>query len=228
MSDSQPTRPSTRLSTKPSTRPWAPFLVFEGLDGSGKSTLIQSLAAEINLKNLEFVITREPGGTPMAEEIRNLLLRTDHESPEPATELLLYAASRAQHVACVIQPALSRGDWVLCDRFSPSTVAFQSFARGLARKDIDWLNAFAEQGTEPDLVILLDLSIEESRRRQSGRAAADRMEKEKAAFHEAVRQGYLAQAKERPQSWLVLDARETPEALKAKVVAELERRGWLV
>jgi dTMP kinase len=215
------------MPDSPSTRRSSQFLVFEGLDGSGKSTLIRSLAAELQLKNLDFVITREPGGTPMAEEIRNLLLRTDQESPEPATELLLYAASRAQHVARVIQPALARGAWVLCDRFSPSTVAFQSFARGLPRKEIDWLNGFAQQGTEPDLVILLDLSIEESRLRQAGRAAADRMENEKAEFHEAVRQGYLVQATEHPQSWLVLDARETPEILKAKIMTELGARGWL-
>lgn len=205
------------------------FLVFEGLDGSGKSTLIRGVEAELALRSRASKLTREPGGTPLAEEIRRLLLRTEAEAPVPGTELLLYAASRAQHVARVIQPALGSGEWVLCDRFSASSVAFQCFARGLSRTDVDWLNAFAQAGTEPDLTILLDLTVAESRRRQSNRQELqDRMESEAETFHEAVRQGYLAQAKERPDRWLVLDASAKPEELLAKVIRELEARQWLV
>lgn len=216
-----------------------PFLVFEGLDGSGKSTLIQLLASELASRGFGVTLTREPGGTPLAEEIRRLLLRTDAESPVAATELLLYAASRAQHVAQVIAPALKRGEWVMCDRFSASTVAFQCFARGLSRPDVDWLNTFAQQGLQPSLTILLDVSVEESRRRQAGREyepskpeasgcpGGDRMEQESLDFHAAVRRGYHEQVKEQPTSWLVLDAAQTSEQMKNQVLKELERRGWL-
>lgn len=225
--------PGSRLSSpaphQKSSR--APFLVFEGLDGSGKSTLIQFLTQEIAACGHKFTLTREPGGTPLAEEIRHLLLRTEKESPVAPTELLLYAASRAQHVAKVIRPAIENGIWVICDRFTASTVAFQCFARGLSRSDTDWLNQFAIQGTSPDLTILLDISVEESARRQTGRVSGgqskDRMESEPSTFHESVRQGYLAQAKESPAAWLVLDARQTPEQLRDEVLRNLKERGWL-
>jgi dTMP kinase len=218
-------------------RPPAAFLVFEGLDGSGKSTLIQKLSIELKSRGRGFRLTREPGGTPLAEDIRRLLLRTDAEVPVAATELLLYAASRAQHVAHVIKPTLEAGEWVLCDRFIASSVAFQCFARGLPRKDVDWLNTFACQGVKPDLTILLDLTVEQSRKRQERRQGAgqqpddpkgDRMERESIAFHENVRRGYLEQAKEDPKAWLVLDANQTPDEMKARVLTELEARGWLV
>lgn len=207
------------------------FLVFEGLDGSGKSTLIRGLNEELQRSGRRAVLTREPGGTPLAEDIRKLLLRTDHEVPVAATELLLYAASRAQHVAGVIQPALARGEWILCDRFSASSVSFQAFARGLDRGNVDWLNTFAQQGTEPDLNILVDVTVEESERRQASRQSggqkADRMESEKRSFHENVRRGYLTQAKERPERWLVLDGTLAPAALKDALIAKLKERGWL-
>ena len=206
------------------------FLVFEGLDGAGKSTLIQAVKTEVQRRGHGLVLSREPGGTPLAEDIRKLLLRTDHEAPVPATELLLYAASRAQHVAIVIKPALEKGEWVLCDRFTASSVAFQCFARGLSRPDTDWLNTFAKQGAEPDLTILLDLTVAESRRRQGGadrQREADRMERENETFHENVRRGYLEQAKESPSSWLVLDAGEKPDVLARQVIEALEARKWL-
>jgi dTMP kinase len=207
------------------------FIVFEGLDGSGKSTLISGLDQELKARGQRFRVTREPGGTPLAEDIRRLLLRTDGEVPVAATEMLLYAGSRAQHVAGVIQPALKNGEWVLCDRFSASSVSFQSFARGVDRKTVDWLNIFAQQGTEPDLYVLIDVTVEESERRQANRQStgqkADRMESEKRSFHEKVRQGYLAQAKESPARWLVLDGTLPPADLKNKLVQSLKERGWL-
>ena len=210
----------------------ARFLVFEGLDGSGKSTLIQGLSNELSARSLTFILAREPGGTPLAEDIRQLLLRTDGEAPVAATELLLYSASRAQHVAKVIRPSLEKGQWVLCDRFAASMVAFQCFARKLPREKIDWLNDYAKQGVEPHLTILLDLTVEESQKRQTQRLlgtslTGDRMEKEAVDFHEAVRQGFLAQAKENPSAWLVLDATADPVVLKRQVLAELEKRQWL-
>ena len=207
------------------------FIVFEGLDGSGKSTLIRGLEQELSARGKHLKLTREPGVTPLAEEIRKLLLRTDAEVPVPATELLLYAASRAQHVAGVIQPALKKGEWVLCDRFSASSVSFQSFARGVDRKSVDWLNTFAQQSVAPDLTVLVDVTVEESERRQTTRQGtgqkADRMESEKREFHENVRRGYLTQAKESPANWLVLDGTHSPDQLRDELIEVLETRGWL-
>ncbi len=205
------------------------FIAFEGLDGSGKSTLIQAVSAELERRRKTFVLTREPGGTPLAEDIRRLILRTDHEVPVAETELLLYAASRAQHVAHVIQPALARGEWVLCDRFTASSVAFQCFARGLSRTNVDWLNSFATRGVRPALNVLLDLDVVESHRRQGGRPGQerDRMERESQEFHEAVRRGYLEQARERPTEWFVVDAALAPERIKTLVLERLEASGWL-
>ena len=215
-----------------SQRAAAPFLVFEGLDGSGKSTLIRKLSEHLRTRAKKSILTREPGGTPLAEEIRSLLLRTDCEIPAAATELLLYAASRAQHVSQVIQPALARGDWVLCDRFVASSVAFQCFARGIVRESVDSLNRFASQGLRPSLTVLLDLSVEECSARQSGRLqvsgqSADRMELESRIFHERVRDGYLAQAHEEQLDWLVLDATSPPHVLLDSVIKQLELRRWL-
>ena len=209
------------------------FLSFEGLDGSGKSTLIRGLCLELERRGLTVRVTREPGGTPLAEEIRSLILRTGDEAPVGPTEILLYEASRAQHVAKVIKPSLALGEWVLCDRYSESTVAFQCFARGIDRTDVDRLNHFAEQGVRPELVVLLDLSVEASRRRQNRRASEDetqsldRMEREADDFHERVRQGFLAQVQEEPTRWCVLDADLSASELLDRTVKELETRGWL-
>lgn len=208
------------------------FLVFEGLDGSGKSTLIERLAQHLRNSGESLVLTREPGGTALAEEIREILLCTDSEAPVDRTEVLLYAASRAQHVETKIKPALKNKQWVLCDRFTGSTVAFQAFARGLSRADIDWINQYAINGTLPDLNILLDLTVEESSRRRSKRNSGsgsqdDRLERESEKFHESVREGYLAQAKESPERWLVLDAKLSPDELFKNLLQNLESRGWL-
>ncbi len=205
------------------------FIAFEGLDGSGKSTLIQSLATWLKGRGHDLIVTREPGGTPLAEEIRQLLLRVGSEVPAPRTELLLYEAARAQHVAQVIAPALQAGKWVLCDRFIASTVAFQCFARKLPRQEVDWLNHFAIESSVPDLTILLDLPVTESlsrtnHRNQKSGLGNDRFEREKCEFHEAVRQGYLTQAREEPAKWLVVDANESREMILKNVQAALEAK----
>lgn len=213
----------------PAKTPAMPFISFEGLDGSGKSTLIKNLKAHLEGAGLKVVVTREPGGTPLAEDIRGLILRTEHEAPVAATEILLYEASRAQHVAKVIQPALREGRWVLCDRFSESTVAFQCFARGVNRPEVEWLNRFAEQGTRPEAVVLLDLSVEASRLRQTGRQdqggqSRDRIENEADEFHNRVRNGFLAQAKAEPERWIVLDAELSQDQLLQVLLAALKKR----
>lgn len=208
------------------------FIVFEGLDGSGKSTLMRALSVHLKSQHKKFIMTREPGGTPLAEDIRSLLLKKGDEVPVPRTEVLLYQASRAQHVDHVIEPALKRGEWVLCDRFFASTVAFQCFARGLNRQDIDWLNNYATHNRSPHLTVLLDLPVEESLARIQQRnlslgSESDRMEDEKVSFHRSVREGYLAQAKENPGSWLVLDAKKTPDELFEGLRNTLVQRRWL-
>ena len=213
------------------------FLVFEGLDGSGKSSLMKML--DQHLKDpghghiFSTLITREPGGTEIGDRLRGLILDKSFQTPPTArTELLMYQASRAQHVDCVIRPALAEKKWVLCDRFSASSVAFQGGGRGISIEQVEWLNRFSTDNLEPDLTILLDLSVEESRlrrhkRSQSTGASEDRIEAEADDFHQRVRTGFLAQAKKSTQKWLVLDAGQTPEKLFEILIHELRSRKWL-
>jgi dTMP kinase len=203
------------------------FLAFEGLDGSGKSTLMQGLKAEFERRGQAFTLTREPGGTKLGDEIRTLLLRTDGEAPTPRAEALLYQAGRAQHVECLIRPALAKGHWVLSDRFAAASLAFQARGRDLRESEIEWLNQFSTQGLEPDLYVLLDLTVEESQRRLNGRGEPDRFEREKADFHERVRQAYLIMAARRPEKWLLLSAADSPEELLQKTLSALKARKWL-
>lgn len=205
------------------------FLVFEGLDGSGKSSLMAALEAELKRRKIELVRTREPGGTPLGDEIRHLILRPQGPAPTPRTELLLYEASRAQHVDEVIRPALALGKWVLCDRFSASSIAFQSGGRAIGADQVVKLNHFATDGLRADLTILLDLPVEESRRRRQQRSfetgeSEDRIEKERDLFHENVRQSFLSQSKADVGHWLVLDARRSQSELYQDLLAELSAR----
>lgn len=204
------------------------FIVFEGLDGAGKSTLIDGLSKEIKSLGQVVVVTREPGGTDLGENIRELLLRKQGESPTPRAELLLYEAARAQHCEKVIEPALVKKHWVICDRFSASSVAFQAGGRGLNRQTIDNLNSFATQGLAPALWVLLDLTTTEAMKRMQGREL-DRFESESKDFHERVRQRYLDLAKEDSERWLVLDASRKPAELMVELVDKLkERKLWPV
>ena len=193
---------------------------------------MQALETELTGQELAFIRTREPGGTPLGDEIRELILRTSGTSPTARTELLLYEASRAQHVDQVIQPAIAKGKWVLCDRFSASSVAFQAGGRQISEEWVENLNQFATDGLQPDLTVLLDLSVEESRRRRNqreshGGSKEDRIESEADHFHERVRQSFLGQAAKNPKNWLVLNAAETPATLLRNLLAELRGRKWL-
>ncbi len=208
------------------------FVVFEGLDGSGKSSLMKRL--ENHLKNLgkDLIMTREPGGTTVGDEIREIILKKQAEPPSARTELLLYQASRAQHVDLVIRPALAQNKWVLCDRFSASSIAFQGGGRGISLDQVEWLNNFATNLLKPHLTVLLDLSVDESKKRRSNResltaVAEDRIEAEADSFHEKVRKGFLDQAKADPKNWLVLNAAHTPEELYEQLVKDLTERQWL-
>jgi dTMP kinase len=204
------------------------FLAFEGLDGAGKSTLMQGLRRELEGRGLGFVLSREPGGTPLGQEIRTLLLRVGGTPPVPRAEALLYQADRAQHVETLIRPALLRGEWVLSDRFAASSVAFQAGGRSLRDEEIAWLNRFSTGGLEPHLYVLLDLTVEESLRRLAGRPQeTDRFEREAKDFHERVRQAYLKMAAAAPERWLVLSAAAPAEALLAELLTALKKRKWL-
>lgn len=208
------------------------FIVFEGLDGSGKSSLMAALEKHLSLIGQVFHRTREPGGTAFGDEIRNIILRKTPPNPVPRAELLLYEASRAQHVDEVILPNLKQGVWVLSDRFSASSVAFQAGGREISEADVHMLNNFATQGLEPDLTILLDLTVDESKKRRTGRELAtgeaeDRIEAEADAFHERVREGFLKQARQNSKKWLVLDARKTPSVLFDEMLESLIAHSFL-
>ncbi len=205
-----------------------PFLAFEGLDGSGKSTLIQGLADELKSRSKTVVLTREPGGTALGEEIRKLLLENGPCAPTPRAELLLYQAARAQHVDQLIQPALQRGEWVICDRFSASSLAFQCGGRRLEETQVRQLNLFATAGLQPDLNVLLKVSVETSEKRRSRRALIDRFEQEKSDFHQRVFEHYLEQAKSEPNRWFVIDAEaRKPQDLLVELLNGLATRSWL-
>lgn len=204
------------------------FIAFEGVDGSGKSTLISGIKAELTRRQIDFVATLEPGGSTLGQEIRQMLLRVKGEAPIPRAEALLYQAARAQHVETLIRPALTSGKWVLSDRFDASSVAFQSSGRSLKEADIHWLNQFATAGVKPDLYILLDLPIEESLKRLGRRGdATDRFEREAGDFHERVRASYLKMAQENPENWFVVSATEPPQTVLKLVLDEFVRRQWL-
>lgn len=209
------------------------FLVFEGLDGSGKSSLMKQLEDHLVSQKIQFIKTREPGGTPLGDSLRNLILEKSKVPPSARTELLMYEASRAQHVDQIIRPALGSKKWVLCDRFTASSVAFQGGGRQISRDQVDWLNDFATGSLKPHLQILLDLTVDESKNRRQKRVdevgvSEDRIESEADDFHQRVRQGFLNQAKQYPNEWLVLNAAKTPTELFQDLMQELKARKWLV
>ncbi|MBC8103998.1 MAG: dTMP kinase [Cytophagales bacterium] len=178
------------------------FLTFEGPDGGGKTTQIARLAERLTALGHVVARTREPGGDPVGERVRELLLRTE---VSPEAELLLFAAARAQNVQTVIRPALAAGEIVLCDRFTDSTIAYQGWGRGLPLEMIARLNSFATGGLSPDKTFLLDLPPEQGLARQQA-SEQDRLDRETLAFHERVRAGFLASAASEPDRFVVLDA----------------------
>ena len=208
------------------------FIVFEGIDGSGKSTLIEGLRGELQSQSKPHVITREPGGTKLAENLRELLIQKGDEPPVPRAELLLYQAARAQHVDKVIAPALKDGKWVLCDRFTFSSLAFQAGGRGVDEEAITWLNKFSTTNLAIDLVVLMDLPVEESLRRRENRSVKcgveqDRFELENQNFHQNVRNHYLKQFSTAQQGWLKLNAMKSPEELLEELIRYLQKNNWL-
>ena len=203
------------------------FIAFEGLDHSGKSTLIQSLSKELKDRfSIDFMSTREPGGTQLGEIIRKIVLNPYGQDISPETEILLICASRKDHIEKVIKPALDAGRWVLCDRYWASTVAFQGKGRQLPDKDVEWLNQFTVQDMQPDLWVLLDLPItEKEKRAQVGGLMSDRFEMQDRGFHQRVRECYIEMASSK--KWLVLDALLPQKKLVELIVEKLKKNQWL-
>ena len=193
------------------------FITLEGGEGAGKSVQAETLAQRLAGQGRTVVSTREPGGTPLGERLRDIALDLSSGGNStalgPLTETLLFVAARAELVATVIEPALARGDIVICDRFADSTVAYQGFGRGVEREVIEQLNAVATRGLLPNLTVLLDLPAAEGLARTGTAGQADRFGREEIAFHERVRDGYRSLAAREPGRWLVLDASQPPEAV---------------
>ncbi|HQM79174.1 MAG TPA: dTMP kinase [Candidatus Syntrophosphaera sp.] len=196
------------------------FITFEGIEGSGKSTQTTLLCTALENHNYKVFCTHEPGGPPIAEEIRDLLLNPRHREMLPETELLLYSASRAQHTGEWILPALKDGKIVVCDRYYDSTFAYQGAARSLDMEFIRILTDFATYHTKPDLTFLLDLSVEEGRKRIQDRHP-DRLESENNNFHQCVRNQYLALARECPERFVVLDASLPKETIHNMILTKV-------
>jgi len=201
------------------------FVTFEGPEGAGKSTQIRRLASELEARGYSVVATREPGGTAIGEAIRQILLAPEHSAMLPETEALLNTAARAQHVAEVIQPALAAGKVVLCDRFVDSTLVYQGAGRGLPTSELLALQRFATRGLWPDLTLLLDLPVEvgQARRRASGEPLS-RFDADALGFHERVRTGFLALARDDPARWRIIDAAQSEEAVAREVLAVVLER----
>ncbi len=204
------------------------FITLEGGEGCGKSTQAKRLKEALEASGVETVFTREPGGTPLAEEIRRLIKDQDEDAPCAASELLLFLAARAQLVRKVIRPALERGAWVVSDRFSDSTFAYQGYGRGIDLKLLETANGFACDDLKPDLTLLLDVSPEVARVRMRGREAAtateaDRIERAGEDFHRRLREGFLELARREKDRIVVIDANDSVEEVWNEVWKSLKR-----
>lgn len=193
------------------------FITFEGVEGCGKTTQITLLKEFLEHKGHTVVATREPGGTPIAEKIRHILLNADHDEMAHETELLLYAAARAQHVVEKIKPALEKGHIVICDRYYDSTTAYQGAGRSIDREKLNWLHAYATVGCIPDITFLIDLPVNIGLKRVIARAEADRLERETIDFHQRVRDGFLAIAKAEPNRVTIIDGTQSIEDIQINI-----------
>ncbi len=206
------------------------FITFEGIEGCGKTTQIRLLGKHLESLGYRVVTTREPGGCMISDKIRSILLDADNRGMVPLTELFLYAAARAQHVAEIIRPALEAGCVVLCDRFTDATIAYQSFGRGIDRATIDSLNTLACQSISPDLTILIDceaaVGLERAKRRIEATAGPreERFELEALEFHRRVREGYLTLAQNETQRFLRVDGCGTIADTSSAIVGQVQAR----
>lgn len=199
------------------------FITFEGIEGGGKSTQVSLAAQWLGSKGIDHLTTREPGGTPLAEKIRDLVLMPRDEPLPPLAELLLMFCARAVHLHNLIEPALCAGRWVLCDRFTDATYAYQGGGRGIAPAAISTLETLVQAGRQPDLTLLLDLSVQRGMQRVAQRGhQPDRFERERVDFFERVRQGYLQRAKDAAHRFRVIDADASVAEVQARIAAALQ------
>lgn len=201
----------------------ARFITIEGIDGAGKSTHLATMAARLRASGQELVQTREPGGTPLAEALRELVL---HREMDAMTEALLVFAARRDHLRQVIEPALARGAVVLCDRFTDATFAYQGGGRGFDLAVLTQLEAWVQQGRQPDLTLWFDLAPEIAAARRAAARVPDRFEQEQTAFFTRVADGYRRRFDADPARWLRIDAAGTPEQVAAQIAQGLDRLGW--
>ncbi len=206
------------------------LLTIEGIEGVGKSTQVARLSEALHARGIDHVVTREPGGTPLAERIRAIVLNEREESLPSTAELLLMFAARAVHLANLIEPHLQAGRWVVCDRFTDATYAYQGGGRGLDAAAIAQLESMVQGGRRPDLTLLLDAPVEQAlrraRQRNSG-AATDRFESERLEFFERVRATYRARAAAEPRRIISIEAHDAIDAVAARILDELKERGWI-
>ncbi len=206
------------------------FITFEGIEGCGKTTQIKLLAEYFSERGLNVTLTREPGGCPIADQVRNILLDARNSAMTPRAELLLYAAARAQHVEEVIKPALAAGRIVLCDRFTDATIAYQGNGRGLDLNTIDQLNCLATTGLSPQLTVLIDCPVEIGLERAFARintgsgSREERFELESGRFHQKVRDGYLILAALAPDRFVIIDGSRDQLTTAATIRAEVSGR----
>lgn len=205
------------------------FITFEGPEGGGKSTHVRELAEQLRAEGRTVLVTREPGGTRLAELIRGLVREEVDDPPVTRSEVLLFLAARAQVVANVIRPALQRGEWVVCDRFADSTFAYQGYGRGIDVALLKDLNDFATEGLKPDLTVLLDVPPETSRARLAARQAAtattaDRIEQAGDLFHRRLREGFLELAGAEPDRFVVIDSSGPREEVSAQILKAVHDR----
>ncbi len=199
------------------------FISFEGIDGAGKTTHIENLAAHLQAKGHTVVRTREPGGTPLAESLREWVLGTPMDA---LTETLLVFAARRHHIEHVISPALARGDTVLCDRFTDATFAYQGAGRGFDLSVLQTLESWVQQGLQPELTFWFDLPCELAAQRRASARAPDRFEAQDVAFFNQVRRGYQDRMNAQPQRFARLDASQTPEHVWGQLLNFLGSKGW--
>lgn len=208
----------------------APFIVFEGIEGSGKSTQARNLSRHLHEIGRKSVLTKEPGGTPLSNRIRAILLDPAEEGMDPLTELLLYAASRRQHVVDVIRPSVEHDAVVLCDRFTDATLAYQGYGRGLNLDRLREINDWVTDGLVPDLTVILDLpedvglSRARDRNRNQDLQLESRLEGEDLRFHRRVREGYLSLAEESPDRYALVSADGEADEVFARVIDQIRKR----
>jgi dTMP kinase len=208
------------------------FLTIEGIEGVGKSTQVARLSAALQQRGIDHVVTREPGGTPLAESIRALVLTRHAEPLPPTAELLLMFAARAVHLGNLVEPNLADGRWVLCDRFTDATYAYQGGGRGLGVNAIRELESMVQGARRPDLTFLLDAPVEvalsRARHRNATGAAVDRFESERAEFFVRVREAYLARAAAEPRRMRIVDAARSADEVCAQMIEILEEHAWIM